>query len=78
MRQRLKIVVDGSKKQATTCRHRLPQVREMTSDLCGMKGQSIPVYGCAIHGECTHGVACRFQDPNVRVCLVCEDGPWSF
>jgi hypothetical protein len=63
---------------AATCQHRGDQIRTMTSDLCGSRGHEIPVYSCSIHGECTHRQACRGQDPSVRICLGCSDGPWAF
>ena len=52
-------------------------VRLMTSDLCGSRGKDLPVYSCSIHGECTHGKVCKAQDPSVKICIGCEDGPWS-
>lgn len=59
-----------------TCPHRGPQLRTMTSDLCGTRGHAIPVYSCEIHGECTHRQACRGQDSSVVICIGCENGPW--
>jgi hypothetical protein len=64
--------------ESKSCPHRGDQVRTMTSDLCGSRGQNLPVFSCAIHGECTHSQVCRGQDPAVRICVGCDDGPWSF
>lgn len=68
----------GRAKPEKTCQHRGDQIRTMTSDLCGQRGHNIPVYSCALHGECTHGQACKGQDKSVRICITCEDGPWAF
>ena len=87
MRNRERIVISGPARNrrvispsspAKTCQHRGPQIRTMTSDLCGQRGHNLPVYACELHGECTHGQVCRGQDPSVRVCLTCDDGPWAF
>ena len=84
MRQRPVIYISGGSTvhrdptPPKTCPHRGEQVRTMTSDLCGQRGKDIPVYSCGLHGECTHGQVCRGQDPKVRICLTCGDGPWAF
>jgi hypothetical protein len=59
------------------CGHRGEQIRTMTSDICGSRGQDLPVYSCAVHGECTHRQVCKGQDASVKICLGCPDGPWS-
>lgn len=68
----------AKRERAKGCQHRGEQIRTMTSDLCGQRGHNIPVYSCALHGECTHGQACKGQDKSVRICITCEDGPWAF
>ena len=60
-----------------SCEHRGDQLRTMRSDICGQRGHDIPVYACGLHGECTHRQACHGQDPSVRVCIGCDDGPWA-
>ena len=60
-----------------TCPHRGDQLRTMTSDLCGQRGHNLPVYSCQLHGECTHSKVCRGQDPAVKICIGCPDGPWA-
>jgi hypothetical protein len=62
---------------AKQCRHRGEQARTMTSNICGSRGQAIPVYACGLHGECTHRQACHGQDKSVRICIGCDDGPWA-
>jgi len=59
-----------------SCPHRGDQVRTMTSDLCGTRGHNLPVYSCAVYGECTHRQVCKGQDPAVKICVGCSDGPW--
>jgi hypothetical protein len=61
-----------------TCGHRGDQIRTMTSDICGSRGQNLPVYSCELHGECTHRQVCKGQDDSVAICVGCDDGPWSF
>ena len=62
---------------AKSCPPRGDQLRTMTSDICGTRGHAVPVYACAMHGECTHRQACKGQDASVRICLGCTDGPWA-
>jgi len=59
-----------------SCPHRGEQLRTMTSDLCGTRGHNLPVYSCAVHGECTHRQVCKGQDAAVKICIGCPDGPW--
>jgi hypothetical protein len=64
-----------------SCQHRGDQVATITCDQCGQgKGQAKPVYACAIHGRCTQRLERRgqeSQDPPVRTCIGCPDGPWA-
>lgn len=82
MRHRPRITLSGPKQTPVaaapekTCQHRGGEVRTMRSDICGTRGQMIPVYACGVHGECTHRQVCHGQDPSVKICLGCEDGPW--
>ena len=83
MRQRPVIYISGGSTvrrdpaPPKSCEHRGDQLRTMRSDICGSRGQAIPVYACGLHGECTHRQACHGQDPSVRVCIGCDDGPWA-
>lgn len=72
------VISDTNRPTPLSCDHRGEQLRTMTSDLCGQRGKNIPVYYCRLHGECTHGQVCKGQDPSVRICLTCDDGPWAF
>lgn len=61
-----------------TCIHRTAQVRTEECALCGGRVGDVPVYGCALHGECTvsaHGIRRGGQSttPKVEVCIACED-----
>lgn len=64
-----------------TCPHRGEQVETIICDQCGQgKGQPKPVYSCALHGLCTHRLERRgqeSQDPPIRTCIGCPDGPWA-
>jgi hypothetical protein len=72
----VKIANDPS--PSKSCPHRGEQLRTMTSDLCGTRGHNLPVYSCAVHGECTHRQVCKGQDAAVKICVGCSDGPWAF
>jgi hypothetical protein len=79
MRNRKRITIRGSEVVTEkSCVHRGEQIRTMTSDLCGTRGHELPVYRCKLHKECTHRKVCRGQDDAVRICVGCENGPWSF
>jgi len=56
------------------CRHRGPVIRTLPCELCGAtvaKGQQVPVYHCALHGECA---TIRFRQlGQPRICGTCED-----
>lgn len=66
---------------AKSCPHRGDQVETIICDQCGQgKGQPKPVYSCALHGRCTHRLERRgqeSQDPPIRTCIGCPDGPWA-
>jgi len=72
------LTCNPKKPSLKSCPHRGEQVRTMTSDLCGTRGHNLPVYSCAVHGECTHRQVCKGQDAAVKICVGCSDGPWSF
>lgn len=56
---------------AGDCQLRGNEIRTETADLCGMMGQTIPIYACMEHGECTPGRYCRRQ--TVRSCSTCRE-----
>ena len=63
------------------CPHRGDQIDVIRCDQCGQgKGQDKPVYSCAIHGRCTHRLEQRGQESQevpTKICIGCQDGPWS-
>jgi hypothetical protein len=72
-------IADASK--MVTCQHRGAQIDTIRCDQCGQgKGQDKPVYACAIHGRCTHRLEQRGQESQevpTKICIGCQDGPWS-
>ena len=72
------LTCNPKKPSPKSCTHRGDQLRTMTSDLCGTRGHDLPVYSCAVYGECTHRQVCKGQDEAVRICVGCSDGPWAF
>ena len=54
---------------AKPCIHRGDVVREDKCDLCGIKGQPLPVLACSLHGECSLNSAKR----GLRACSTCDD-----
>lgn len=55
---------------AVPCIHRSPEsVRSDTSNLCGTRGDSVKIFACAIHGECSLHKYCSQQ--KVKTCLGC-------
>lgn len=53
------------------CVHRGAILQERTADLCGRRGQTFPVYQCALHGECVLTRFCQKQPE--RICWMCDD-----
>jgi hypothetical protein len=62
------------------CEHRGEQIATVICTRCGNRGKKKPVYACAVHGQCTHGLERRGQEsqtPPIKICVGCENGPWS-
>jgi hypothetical protein len=56
----------------TTCPHRGPQLRTITSAICLKKTIDLPVYACGLYGgECVHRQVCSNHDPAIRICVGC-------
>jgi hypothetical protein len=56
--------------ESVDCPHRGGKIRQQVADLCGLRGQPFPVYGCQLHGECTDRLICQRQ--TVRTCFICR------
>lgn len=58
------------------CLHRGPKLRDQDCKLCGGKTKQVPVYSCAIHGECSLDLwesAGRMRRAGVAYCKLCSD-----
>lgn len=57
----------------TACLHRGPIVREIACGSCGGELR-LPIYGCALHGECSLRDYTRYADfAGIAVCQSCPD-----
>lgn len=60
-----------------SCIHRGRQTRAPECELCGGRVGEIPVYACALFGECSehaHGIrADGPASPKIPVCLACDE-----
>lgn len=52
------------------CPHRGAVLRELTADLCGLRGRVFDVHQCAVHGECVQQTVCKKQP--VKSCVMCK------
>lgn len=52
-----------------TCTHQGNLLETVACDMCGLKGQAVEVFACALHDRCS---ATR-RHSKVRSCAACED-----
>jgi orotate phosphoribosyltransferase len=65
---------EAAQQAAFPCPHRGTEViRHDTGNVCGARGVSVAIFGCALHGECSLGRYCHGQ--TVRACNRCSDRP---
>lgn len=57
------------------CPHRGDQVREAACQLCGGGTKFVPIYACALYGECALARTKSGRTGEVRQCLDCRDRP---
>jgi hypothetical protein len=63
---------DGPKlHRSLVCTHRGAEIEQRPWLICSKKDRTIPVFACAVHGECT--LTTRAINQTEKNCLKCED-----